>query len=129
MNEKFFVPFTTAQRLKEFGYNEPSTMVYNILGELWSMDSTPRRNESNDIRQRVDINHITAPTYHEVLSWLEGKGVVVCADKVNGFWYAMLVYTDDYDACEASDIQHSREQALNYGINCAMDYLQKGGRE
>ena len=124
MDKKYFVPFTTAKRLKELGYNEPSTMVYNILGELWGIGSTPRRNESNDIRQRMDINHITAPTYHEALSWLEGKGYHACtlylengwASVVNSVYISMQRYA-------------SRENALHLAIKFALDDLQKGGKK
>lgn len=124
MNEKYFVPFETAQRLKGAGY--PQEVDYTgcvyTLPRGWFYPQL----DIDLARRRSEGEPIAAPTYHEVLSWLEGKGVVVCADKVNGFWCAMLVHTNDYDAWEASDIQDSREQALDYGINWALDYLQKG---
>ena len=124
MDNKFYVPFNTAKRLKEAGYNEPSTMVYNNLGELWSIGSVPRRNESNDIRQRVDINHITAPTYHEAVDWLEKKGYYVCTLHFEQGWSAIvnMVYVNKQRYA-------SRENALRLAIKYVLDKLEKGGAQ
>ena len=56
MNEKFFVPYNTAQKLKANGYNEECDRFYDNSGTL---TTEPKGSK------------IAAPTYHEVIDWLE----------------------------------------------------------
>lgn len=121
MNMKYYVPFITARRLKELGYNEPSTMAYNTLGELHSIGSVTKFNYNNELRQRLDKDYILAPTYHEALSWLEGKGYHVCTLYFVQGWAGIV-----NDVYVSKQRYASRENALHQAIKFALDDIQKG---
>lgn len=70
MNSKFFVPFETAKALKEKGYNEECRVWYDIKGRLCS-------NVNDIINSDMAETHYSAPTYHEVIDWLEGKDIYI----------------------------------------------------
>lgn len=133
MDNKFYVPFETAKRLKEVGYNEPSTMVYNILGELRSIGSVPRRNDGKgDIRQQVDINHITAPAYHEAVDWLENNWIQfnLWRDRWTKDYSVFINYPNGGLAWKDGKLHHSssREQALNECILEAIEIVKRRQR-
>lgn len=120
MNAKFFVPFETAQLLKEKGYNglcdcyyEPDKELY--LGILVSnMDYE-------------DCGTVAAPTFHEAVYWLEGKGIYITCYapifKPVGR-YAISVFnsnTNDWGMCRG--IYPTREEAINEAIKAALHMI------
>lgn len=124
MNSKFFVPFKTAKLLKEKGYNglcdcyyEPDKELY--LGILVSnMDYE-------------DCGTVAAPTYHEVLDWLEEKGIRIEVRKAYRFrekqwsWcgYVYIVEDEDYETSQLADWCSTREEAINECILKALEKL------
>jgi len=83
MKEKFYVPFNTAQMLKANGYNEECERFYDHSGML-----TPRpivNNNKHLDHIYHDMKMYSAPTYHEVLDWLESKDILI--DCTCGFDY------------------------------------------
>lgn len=73
MDKKFFVPFETAKLLKEKGYPqlEPEH-YYNINGEM-VIFSDDYEGYTEDIIMKIAQDFYAAPTYHEVVDWLEKK--------------------------------------------------------
>ncbi len=80
MNNKFFVPFETAKALKEAGYNEGCRDWYDRDGLLWAYETETTNRELLEVQT-------SAPTYHEVLDWLEGKGLYI--DYNINSWYSL----------------------------------------
>ena len=125
MKSKFHVPFETAKALKEKGYPNNTEMLYdNETGELIS--SAAYANPKYWIGDKY-MYLIAAPTYHEVVDWLEGKGIyITCyAPILKPVWrYAILVFnsnTNDWGLCRG--IYPTREEALNEGILKALEML------
>lgn len=85
MDSKFYVSYEAARLLKEKGYNEDVTYLYNSKYELqttlmaYGCDLMP-----ND---EFDNNDYAAPSKSEAIDWLEGKGI-------------MIEITIDIDECE-----------------------------
>lgn len=118
MNSKFFVPFETAKALKKKGYNEVTDYIYaNREGILhWN---NYRCNNSNLLR----TEH-SAPTYHEVLDWLEGNDQCIQINVDMHGWYG-FVY-DRYKNTTVSiegNYYKSREEALNAAILKALELI------
>ncbi len=117
MNTKFFVPYETAKALKEKGYNEEHKDWYDSEGNLWS-------NDYNDItNSELAEIHYSAPTYHEVLDWLDGKGIRVFAHYYidNGKW--VYVIEDFKRLQDNAGFFHTREEALNAAILKALELI------
>ena len=70
MNSKFFVPFETAGLLKVAEYGVDCYSYYTPDGKLYHEAFTL----NNDW---IRGGYCVAPTYHEVVDWLEGKGIRV----------------------------------------------------
>lgn len=75
MNDKFYVPFETAKRLKEVGYPQEvdyAGCVYTLpRGGFYSqldIDLARRRSEGEPI---------AAPAYCELIDWFESKGLYI----------------------------------------------------
>lgn len=128
MDKKFFVPFKTAQQLREKGYPNNSEMLYdNETGELIS--SAAYANPKYWIDDKY-MYLIAAPTYHEVLDWLEEKGIYITCyaplSKPVGR-YAISVFNsntnniNDWGLCR--DAYPTREEAINDGILKALEML------
>ncbi len=124
MKDKFFVPYETAKALKEKGYNEEHKDWYDSEGNLWS-------NDYNDItNSELAEIHYSAPTYHEVLDWLESKGVLI--DCTCGYdydtkkeWYRCFVITRQrrFEDAFISNFASTREEALNAAILKALELI------
>lgn len=111
------VPYETAQLLKEKGYEAETDYYYNK--ETKSI--TPLRDLKNEwypdsLQKVIDARYTPAPTYHEVLDWLTGRGKCICIDyhiTKPIAWYGRVhkgrdgVFTDDYP---------TREYALDAAI-------------
>ena len=92
MDSKYFVPFETAKQLKEKGYPQG-----------WELE-----------------DYCAAPTYHEVVDWLEGKGIVIGTGKARGKWYCSIDSdTDDL----TTELYPTREAALNVAILKALEMI------
>ena len=113
MNSKYFVPFETAKQLKEKGLSQYRDMFYNEFGRLcdWS-------NIGNIDKM---LGHFyAAPTYHEVVDWMEGKGIVIGTGKARGKWYCSIDSdTDDL----TTELYPTREEALNAAILVALSMI------
>ena len=71
MDKKFFVPFETAQQLKKKGYSGICDYYYAPDKQLYFGVTCV----SNDTLDYENNGTVAAPTYHEVVDWLEGKGI------------------------------------------------------
>lgn len=121
MDKKFFVPFKTAQQLKEKGYPqlEPEHH-YNINGEM-VIFSDDYEGYTEDTIMRIAQDFYAASTYHEVLDWLQGKGIRICVDCCV-YWSGFI---DKYetDELEKTKLCNTREEALNESILAALKML------
>lgn len=126
MKQKFLVPYKTAQALKAAGYNEECKDWYDDNGVLWSNNYFEPNN--SDLAEM----HSAAPTYHEVVDWLESKDIIVIADldigfdevDVNDKWISMFWY-DNKKKINPTDFHYkTREEALNAAILKALEGLQ-----
>lgn len=124
MKAKFFVPYETAKALKENGYPQAwADMYYNHLTEeLLFREATPNKIVVG-LRDRDDMYYSAAPTYHEVLDWLEGKGIRVFAHYYidNGKW--VYVIEDFKRLQDNAGFFHTREEALNAAILKALELI------
>ena len=127
MNSKFFVPFETATQLKEKGYNGKVDYYYMADGQR-CLGATE---VSNDTLDYENNRTIAAPTYHEVIDWLEGKGIYITT-----FW--SLGETDEKETWkiwwkgfmdiplheeQATAVYTTREEALNAAILRALEMI------
>ena len=119
MDARFYVPYETAQLLKEKGYEAETDYYYSketksitLLHDLkneWYPDS---------LQIIIDTRYIPAPTYHEVLDWMYAKGYVIYARTVtdiNSNWFAVI--NSENDVCKfPRGYWNAREDALNAAI-------------
>lgn len=78
-----------------------------------------------------DCGNCSAPTYHEVVDWLEGKGIRIEVRMAYRFrekqwsWcgYIYIVEDEDYETSQLADWCSTREQALNASILKALEML------
>ena len=75
MDAKFYVPYETAQLLKEKGYEAETDYYYSKA----TKSITPLHDLKNEwypdsLQIIIDTRYIPAPTYHEVLDWLAKNG-------------------------------------------------------
>lgn len=124
MKSKFHVPFETAQLLKEKGYNSLCDCYYMPDKELYLGILVSNMDYE-------DCGNCSAPTYHEVVDWLEGKGIRIEVRMAYRFrekqwsWcgYIYIVEDEDYETSQLADWCSTREQALNAGILEALEML------
>ena len=123
MDKKFFVPYKTAKILKEKGYSGVCDYFYAKDKQLY-FGVTRVSNSEND-------GTIAAPTYHEVVDWLAGKGIRIEVRMAYRFrekqwsWcgYVYVVEDEDYETSQLADWCSTREEALNEGILKALEML------
>lgn len=128
MKSKFHVPFETAQQLKGKGYPQENDsfqecdLYYYDDGEL-------EAGIAIDTDELDDCFY--APTYHEVVDWLEGKGIYVSAflsigetDKEDTYkiWWKSFIDIPPHEE-QSSAVYSTREEALNDGILKALEML------
>lgn len=122
MNKKFIVPFEMAKLLKEKGYPQLGTEhYYNINGDM-VVFSDDYEGYTEDIIMRIEQDFYAAPTYHEVVDWLEGRKVRIYAEYCNGWWYGFIDNSETMEI-EATVRYQTREEALNAGILAALEML------
>ncbi len=129
MNAKFFVPYETAKALKVAGYNEKVNGYYtkgNDDAPCIAYCGFPINNTDQET-----CSDISAPTYHEVVDWLEGKGVLI--DCTCGYdydtkkeWYRCFVMQRErrLEDKYISKVAPTREEALNAAILAALEVVQ-----
>lgn len=115
MKSKFHVPFETAQLLKEKGYNSLCDCYYEPDKELYLGILVSNMDYE-------DCGNCSAPTYHEVVDWLEGRKVRIYAEYCNGWWYGFIDNSETMEI-EATVRYQTREEALNDGILKALEML------
>lgn len=130
MDKKFFVPFETAQQLREKGYpQELAVWYYHKTADEFAFVHSryvPERVVKGQLTE-LGVWYTAAPTYHEVLYWLEWKGIYITCYapmlKPVGR-YAISVFnsnTNDWGLCRG--IYPTREEALNAGILAALKMI------
>ncbi len=124
MDKKFFVPFETAQLLKEKGYDVDCCSYYTQNGKLYHETFTLNNNW-------IRMGRFLAPTYHEVLDWLEENGIYITTlwnigetDKEDTYeiWWKCFVDITLHEE-QVTSVYHTREEALNAGILAALNML------
>lgn len=118
MKSKFLVPFETAKALKEKGYNSLCDYYYEPDKQLYFGVIRV----SNDKLDYKDCGNCSAPTYHEVVDWLEGRKVRIYAEYCNGWWYGFIDNSETMEV-EATVRYQTREEALNVSILKALEML------
>lgn len=139
MDNKFFVPFETAKLLKEKGYNEKISYAYNKERRIVRAGVIDCNNTDWDNLRKVlssyppRLDYIAAPTYHEVVDWLEGKGIYVTLDWVSLKYVETLQGTIEETFGWEGDVKRlhidwrvtddypTREQAINAAILIALE--------
>ena len=130
MDKKFFVPFETAKALKEKGYPEYADIFYDA--NFYDANGCFVNNFSrSDYDAPIVLPVISSPTYHEVLDWLEGKGIRIEVRVAYQFrekqwsWcgYVYVVEDEDYETSQLADWCSTREEALNAGILAALKMI------
>lgn len=124
MNKKFIVPFDTARQLREKGYDVDCYSYYTQNGKLYH-DTFTLNNKW------IRMGRFLAPTYHEVVDWLAGKGIRIEVRMAYRFrekqwsWcgYIYIVEDEDYETSQLADWCSTREQALNASILKALEML------
>lgn len=126
MNSKFLVPFETAKALKEKGYNSLCDYYYEPDKELYLGILVSNMDYE-------DCGNCSAPTYHEVVDWLQGKGITI---EVNRYYaisigqygwksYSWKSYTQGSKCIRelVKIVMTTREEALNEAIIAALEML------
>lgn len=134
MNSKFFVPFETAKALKEKGYpqfdNDRRIMYgddyyYDKDGVIANCGYGLQSIYGEDFKG-AENDYVLAPTYHEVLDWLEGRGKRVLVDyftyEDGGVWLSLIAGSYGNYATKAGEFK-TREEALNAAILKALELI------
>ena len=136
MESKYFVPFETAKLLKEKGYDTEISFYYITDGvlkshagfdrEVWDGDPCLLDYSNSDLQKWYrEENYIAAPTYHEVLDWLENKDIIIESTKrwVRGNYYSWFSDVHQYNGPIETFIDETREEAINQAIIYAIEIL------
>ncbi len=136
MNNKFFVPFETAQQLREKGYSGENDYFFDANHlkprrvasqkrsgiQIFSINNNEVYMLENKPFDSKCFVECTAPTYHEVVDWLEGKG---CPLEI--FWIksdsGLLWFCGVGVECRITKNYSTLEEALNGGILKALEML------
>ncbi len=130
MNAKFFVPYQTARQLKEKGYPQKlATMYYDtfsggeisLITDRECVSCVVEGNDRHPLFKRLSELYIAAPTYHEVVDWLEEKGVRIYAECC--VYWSGLIDKYETDEFEKTKLCDTREEALNAAILKALEML------
>lgn len=141
MNEKFFVSYELAQKLKEKGYDLPTYFYYvdkHAFFDVANKMQVERKiilthgnflctNEHFDIAENASYkedNYIIAPTYMEVLDWLDSQYIYVYSAKsIYKGWLISIQYKGN-EVYYMNNF-NSRKEALNSGIIRALKYIKQ----
>ena len=138
MKSKFFVPFGTAKLCMDKGYSgendyfwgrgksrlKPRRVSNHKCGgtQMTSVNNTIVYGFENRLFDDKCFVECTAPTYHEVVDWLEGKKVRIYAEYCNGWWYGFIDNSETMEI-EATERYQTREEAINAAILKALEML------
>ncbi len=138
MNSKFFVPFETAKQLKAKGYPQAWATKYydtfdgntSLITDRESASCVVEGNEDSPVFADLSKSYTSAPTYHEVLEWLEKKDILIdctCGYDYNTKeqWYRCFTIKrgtrmQDWHTSQCP----TREEALNAAILKALEMIQ-----
>ncbi len=121
MKSKFHVPFETAQLLKEKGYDSLCDCYYEPDKELYLGILVSNIDYE-------DCGNCSAPTYHEVVDWLEEKGIYICIEvlleKRGEFVFSSYIdWIGNINQETHVGTYPTREEALNAGILKALEII------
>lgn len=131
MDKKFFVPYQTARQLKEKWYPQKlATMYYDtfsggeisLITDRECVSCVVEGNDRHPLFKRLSELYIAAPTYHEVVDWLEGRKVRIYAKYCNGWWYGFIDNSETMEI-ESTVRYQTREESINDGILKALEML------
>ena len=136
MDKKFFVTYQTARQLREKGYPQKSATMYydtfsggeiSLITDRECVSCVVEGNDRHPLFKRLSELYIAAPTYHEVVDWLEGKGIYITCyaplSKPVGR-YAISVFnsnTNDWGMCR--EIYPTRQESINAAIIKALEMI------
>lgn len=141
MNAKFHVPFDTAQKLIEKGYSGENDYFWDANHlkprrvasqkrsgiQIFSMNNNAAYMLENKPFDSKCFVECTAPTYHEVIGWLEEKGIyVTCSGplvKQCTSQYTASVLNNNTNEWCMCGVYPTREEALHKGILKALEIL------
>ena len=127
MDSKFYVPFETAKQLKEKGYpQEFADWYYRETADELAFVHNRYVSERVVTGKPTEFSvwYIAAPTYHEVVDWLEGKGIILVTDAKR--YRGGLIYWCNIGwgvKFEETDEFPTREEALNAAILRALEMI------
>ncbi len=131
MDAKFFVKYQTARQLREKGYPQKSATMYydtfsggeiSLITDRECVSCVVEGNDRHQLFKRLSELYIAAPTYHEVVDWLEVRKVRIYAEYCNGWWYGFIDNSETMEI-EATVRYQTREEALNEGILKALEIV------
>lgn len=130
---KHRVDFNPAILLKEIGFDTPTTAYYyqlRIMGEGKYTEGVASDNYNDNDHHLYEDNGIiglySAPTYKEVLNWLElYRNVKVSVEKLHDRYFINNLIIDNKFELTNDKLYDSFEMALEAGINRAIDYAER----
>ena len=127
MDTKFYVSYDAAQALKNIGYQQESEedALYYVDcfgGTLYNSEEFKKSKLSSDYKS------IVAPTYPEVIDWLQEKGIYTECRLYTDYdeeGEQILFYVNIYSEGETYETAsyNTREQAWDAAILCITDYV------
>lgn len=129
MNSKYFVPFETAKALKEKGYPQKWSdwYYYENIDKTFTLVSNQEVPQGllNGRQSEFNFEYITAaPTYHEVVDWLEGKKKFIFAEYRGYATYDWVAFIrDENEKVVYLSAFPTREEALNAAILKALEMI------
>ena len=144
MKSKFFVPFGTAKLCMDKGYSgendyfwgrgksrlKPRRVSNHKCGgtQMTSVNNTIVYGFENRLFDDKCFVECTAPTYHEVVDWLEENGIYITTlwnigetDTYEIWWKCFVDITLHEE--QVTSVYHTREEALNECILKALEML------
>lgn len=115
-----------ARSLKEKGFNEDCFAWYtNKMGGIsltfcWEMEDTPKTNS------RLKDNKISAPTYDQVIEWLNKLNINLLLTYSNEGYGVDIFEIDTKELLHTTSIKQKffvRKYILEYGINEALKFI------
>lgn len=123
MNEKDFVTFKTAKKLKEAGYNEPCSYYYTTedapVGSAWTNPTILPFEGTSAVSYPME-------ELHRVQKWLrEKKKLHILVDfSVDMAWFCKITAVESpCYICDGIGSYGSYEEALSAGIDAALELI------
>lgn len=135
MDEKEFVSFETAKKLKEAGYGKKCCSVWHFDGEKANLiEDYPAtfHGESNDFNNSdiFGLYVYSAPMLWQAQKWLRIRGVEVVVEprfsdyRLIGYdWHIFDDCSGDYSLRAPLPFAGTYEAALSAGIDAALDFI------